>query len=100
MERVPKSVFTKEFKEEAVKMVTEGQLTIPEIGRRLSIPKLTLAHWVKIAKEGTLNTNRKQRPVIGEEMELTRLKRETTNPWYLSGHNPCHHLRRWSLTME
>jgi len=55
MERVPKGVFTKEFKEEAVKMVTEGRLSIPEVGRRLSIPKSTLAHWVKIAKEGRLS---------------------------------------------
>ena len=78
MERVPKSIFTKEFKEEAVKMVTEGQLTIPEVGRRLSIPRSTLAHWVKIAKEGTLNTGRRQRPVTGEETELARLKREIT----------------------
>jgi len=78
MERVPKSVFTKEFKEEAVKMVTEGGLGIPEVGRRLSIPKSTLAYWVKVAKEGTLDTSRKQRPVTGEEMELARLKREIT----------------------
>ena len=76
MERVPKGLFTKEFKEEAVKIVTEGGLTIPEVGRRLSIPRSTLAYWVKIAKEGTLNSSRRQRPVTGEEMELARLKRE------------------------
>ena len=76
MEKVPKGVFTKEFKEEAVKMVTEGGLTIPEVGRRLSIPRSTLAYWVKIANKGTLDTGRKQRPVTREEMELARLKRE------------------------
>ena len=77
MEKVPKGIFTKEFKEEAVKMVTEGGLTIPEVGRRLSIPKSTLAHWVKIAKEGRLSdTARKHRPVTGEQMEFARLKRE------------------------
>jgi transposase len=77
MERVPKAVFTKEFKEEAVKMVTEGQLTIPEVGRRLSIPKSTLAHWVKIAKEGKLSDiGKREKPVTEEQMELARLKRE------------------------
>jgi len=77
MERVPKGVFTKEFKEEAVKMVTEGRLSIPEVGRRLSIPKSTLAHWVKIAKEGRLSdTCKKQKPVTVDQMELARLKRE------------------------
>jgi transposase len=64
MEKIPKAVFTKEFKEEAVKMVTEGGLSRPEVGRRLSIPKSTLAYWVKIAKEGKLSdTPKKQKPV-------------------------------------
>jgi len=77
MEKIPKAVFTKEFKEEAVKMVVEGGLNIPEVGRRLSIPKSTLAHWVKIAKEGKLSdTGRKYKPVTEEQMELARLKKE------------------------
>jgi transposase len=77
MEKVPKSVFTKEFKEEAVKMVTEGGLSIPEVGRRLSVPKSTLAHWVKMSKEGKLSDGgRKQKAVTVEQMELARLKRE------------------------
>jgi transposase len=77
MEKLPKSVFTKEFKEEAVKMVLGGGLNIPEVGRRLSIPKSTLAHWVKISKEGKLSgRGGKQKAVTVEEMELARLKRE------------------------
>ena len=77
MERIPKGIYTKEFKEEAVKMVTEGGLGIPEVGRRLSIAKSTIAYWVKIAKEGTLtNPFRQQRPVTEEQMEVARLKRE------------------------
>jgi len=50
MERVPKGTFTKEFKEEAVKMVLEGNMSAPEVARRLSVPKSTLARWVMIAK--------------------------------------------------
>ncbi len=42
MDVIPKAVFTKEFKEEAVKMVIEGGLSITEAARRLSIPKSTL----------------------------------------------------------
>jgi transposase len=76
MERIPKGIYTKEFKEEAVKMVTEGGLGIPEVGRRLSIAKSTIAYWVKIAKEGTLDTGKSRRPVTGEQMEVARLKRE------------------------
>jgi transposase len=76
MERIPKALYTREFKEEAVKMITEGGLGIPEVGRRLSVPPSTLAYWVKCAKKGVLSGNRTQEPVTGEQMELARLKRE------------------------
>jgi len=77
MKRIPQGVYTKELKEEAVKMVIEGELRIPEVGRRLSIAKSTIAYWVKSAKEGRLSdTGRRQKPVTDEEMEVARLKRE------------------------
>jgi transposase-like protein len=37
MERIPRAIYTKELREEAVKLVTEGGLRIPEVGRRLSV---------------------------------------------------------------
>ena len=76
MERVPRVVYTKEFKEEAVKMVTEAGLSIPEVGRRVSVSKSTIKYWVKLAKEGRLSNGGKQRPVTGEQMEVARLRRE------------------------
>ena len=76
MERVPRVVYTKEFKEEAVKMVTEAGLSIPEVARRVSVSTSTIAYWVRLAKEGRLSNDGKQRPVTGEQMELARLKRE------------------------
>jgi len=74
MEKVPQGKYTKEFQEEAAKMVTEQGLSIPEVGRRLSIPKSTIANWVRSAKGGTLVKSKKS--VTGEEMEVARLKRE------------------------
>ena len=50
MERIPNAVYTKEFREEAVMMVTEGGLTVPEVARRLSIPKSTISYWVRAKK--------------------------------------------------
>lgn len=76
MERVPRVVYTKEFKEEAVKMVTEARLSVPEVARRVSVSKSTIAYWVKLAKEGTLSNDGKQRPVTAEQMEVARLRRE------------------------
>lgn len=78
VKKIPKAVFIKEFKEEAVKMVTEDGLSIPELSRRLSIPKSTLVLWIKKANAGKLssNTHKIQKQVAQEEMELARLRRE------------------------
>lgn len=75
MERVPKGVYTKEFKEEAVKLVTEAGLSIPEAARRLSVGKSTIEYWVKKARNGGLSDNGKK-AVTAEEMEVNRLRRE------------------------
>jgi transposase len=77
MERIPRAVYTKELREEAVKLVTEDGLSIPEAGRRLSIATSTIRYWVKASREGKLQeVGRQQRPVTGVEMELARVKRE------------------------
>ncbi len=54
MERIPNAVYTKELREEAVKLVTESGSSIPETGRRLSIAPSTLPYWVKASSEGKL----------------------------------------------
>ena len=54
MERILKGIYTKELREEAVKLVTEGGLKIPEVGRRLSVSPSTIRYWVKADREGKL----------------------------------------------
>ncbi len=77
MERLPKGKYTKDFREEAVKLVTEKGLSIPEAGRRLSLPPSTITNWVKAYKAGKLgNIGKSQRPLTEMEMELARVKRE------------------------
>jgi transposase len=76
MERVPKAVYTKEFKEEAVKLVTEAGLSIPEVGRRLSLSKSTIEYWVRQGRKGTLSDNSRKKAVSAEEMEVARLRKE------------------------
>jgi transposase len=77
MERIPRAVYTKELREEAVKLVREGELSIPEVGRRLSIATSTIRYWVKASQEGKLQeVGRQQRPLTEVEMELARVKRE------------------------
>ena len=64
MEKIPRAVYTKEFREEAVKLVVEGNLSIPEVGRRLSVSSSTLSYWVKINKKGKLKEVGKQLGLI------------------------------------
>jgi len=73
MEKIPRGIFTKEFKEEAANMVIKGGLKLPEVSRRLSLSRSTLARWVSQARKGELAV---KHTTTGEEMEVARLKRE------------------------
>ncbi|MDO2169798.1 transposase, partial [Escherichia coli] len=44
--------YSKEFKDEADRMVPEDQLSISEGASRLSLPEGTLGHWVTAARTG------------------------------------------------
>lgn len=77
MERIPNAVYTKELREEAVKLVTEQGLTIPDVGRRLSIPKSTISYWVREERKGRLSSVGSSKKSLSEtELELVKIKRE------------------------
>ena len=77
MKRIPQGKYTKEFREEAVKLVTEQGLSVPESSRRLDIPKSTINNWVRASKTGKLsNIGKKQRELSDIELELAEVKRE------------------------
>jgi transposase len=77
MERIPYGKYTKEFRLEAVKVVTDGGLSIPEASRRLSLSPSTLSNWVKAYKAGKLEeVGKNHRQLSDKEMELTWVKRE------------------------
>lgn len=77
MKGIPQGRYTKEFREEAVKMVMDGGMSLPEAARRLSLPPSTLGNWVKAHKAGKLGEiGKTQRPLTELEMELARVKKE------------------------
>jgi transposase len=54
-------------------------LGISEVSRRLSLGKSTLAQWVKEAAEtGHPSVSVRRKPVVEEEMEMARLRKEVT----------------------
>jgi transposase len=77
MKGIPQGRYTKEFREEAVKIVMDGSMSLPEAARRLSLPPSTLGNWVKAHKSGKLgDIGKTRKPLTDIEMELARVKKE------------------------
>ena len=76
MEKIPRRLYTQEFKDEAAQLVVNGGLGLTEAARRLSISVKTLANWVAAAKHGKpVKVGATRRPVTELEAEVTRLRR-------------------------
>jgi len=74
---IPQGRYTKELREEAVKLVTEGQMSVDQAAVQLSLPKSTLGNWVKAHKAGKLGKiGKTYRPLTDIEIELARTKKE------------------------
>jgi transposase-like protein len=52
MEKIPNAVYTRELREEAIKMITEGGHKASELARILSIPKSTVTYLDKGREKG------------------------------------------------
>jgi transposase len=77
MKGVPQGRYTREFREEAAKLAIEGNESLPEVARRLSLATETLRNWVKAYKAGRLGEiGKNRRPLTEIEMELARTKKE------------------------
>ena len=71
-----KTVYTAEYKAEAVKLVTEQQLGVTQASQRLGMPMQTLASWVAKAQAGqlpkTANHNSSFAALEAENQRLTK----------------------------
>lgn len=77
MEKIPRQLYTKEFREQAARLVLEERLSVPEAARRLSMSPKTLANWVHWARSGKLrDVGANRKPVTELEAENARLRRE------------------------
>lgn len=77
MERMPRGIYTPEFRAEAVKLVEMEGLSVDAAARRLSVPKSSLGNWVRTSRKGELATVGKgQRAPTETEIELARLRKE------------------------
>ena len=77
MKGIPQGRYTREFRQEAVKLVAVDKISCREVAQRLSLAPSTLAYWVKAYKSGKLGEIGKDRkPLTEVEMELARVKKE------------------------
>ena len=77
MERLPKGLYSPEFRAEAVKLVEQTAMSIARAAKQLSIPKSSLSNWVRAAKKGQLaEVGQGQRVPNEQELELARLRKE------------------------
>jgi len=76
MKGIPRGRYTRELREEAVRLITEEKLSLPEAASRLSLAPSTLSYWVKAFRAGKLgDIGKAQRPLTEVEMELARTKK-------------------------
>ena len=77
MKGIPQGRYTREFRQEAVKLVTDEKLAISEAARQVLLAPSTLANWVKAYNKGKLGEiGKTQRPLTEVEMDLARTKKE------------------------
>jgi len=71
-----KSKYTKEFKLEAIKLVTEQGYTQAEASKNLGIDAKNLSRWMKVGTQGTIKAKSNLRLSQNEQEELYQLRKE------------------------
>ncbi len=77
MKGIPLGRYTREFRQEAVRLVVEERIACRKAALQLSLAPSTLAYWVKAYNAGKLGEiGKAQKPMTDLEMELARMKKE------------------------
>ena len=75
MNRVPRVVYTLEFKLEALRRVRGGE-PIRKVAREIGVPEQSVRNWAKARVAGKLGSVEKGKPITPEQMEISRLRAE------------------------
>ena len=86
MERIPKGIYTPEFRAEAVKLVETTRMLIARAAKQVSMPKSSLDSWVRAVWEAKLaEVGRGQQLPSELELELARTRKELADVKRWSG---------------
>ena len=76
MKRVPRRIFTEEFKKEAVRLFKQQDLTLAEVSRNLDIAPKSLKAWVALYEAGTLKASIGVAKLTSDQLRIRELERE------------------------
>ena len=76
MKRIPRRIFTAEFKREAVKLVTEQGLTFTEASKKLDIATKSLRTWKDQLERGKLKASLGVSKLTADQQRIRELERE------------------------
>ena len=71
-----RKVYTKEFKESAIRLVTEQGRTVSDVAKSLGIGKVSLSRWIKAAKEEGSDAFRGNGNRTANEQEVFELRQK------------------------
>ena len=76
MKRIPRCIFTEEFKREAIKLVTEQGLTLAEASRKLDVATKSLRTWMDQQERGELKASLGTSGLTADQRRIRELERE------------------------
>ena len=76
MKRIPRRIFTEEFKLEAIKLITQQGLTIAEAGRKLDVATKSLRTWMEQQERGKLRGSLGASKLTPDQQRIRELERE------------------------
>lgn len=76
MKRIPRRIFTEEFKKEAVRLFKEQGLTVAEVCRNLEIAPKSLRTWLSQYDTGSLKGSLGVDKLTPDQLRIRELERE------------------------
>ena len=76
MNRIPRRIFSAEFKREAVHLITQQGLTLAEASRKLDVATKSLRTWMAQSERGDLKASLGASKLSADQLRIRDLERE------------------------
>ena len=76
MKRIPRRLFTEDFKREAIKLVTEQHLNVAAADRQLDVAPKSILSWIAESERGELKASLGAAKLTADQHRIGELERE------------------------